>query len=125
MSGAIKSYNDLLTWQKAMDLFEEIYRIKRDFPKEELYGLTSQIRRAAVSIPSNIAEGHCRSRREFIHHLSIAQGSLSEVETQIEIAKRLRYITLEQKQASFELASQIGRMINGMMNSLEPHAAAI
>lgn len=108
-----------------MDLVEEIYRYTRGFPKEEMYGLSSQIRRAAVSIPSNIAEGHCRSRGEFLHHLSIAQGSLSEVETQIEIAKRLGYLTTEQQQMFAVSASEIGRMLNGLMNSLERHAAAI
>ena len=121
----IKSYNDLHAWQKAMDLVEQIYRVTRLFPKEELYGLTSQIRRAAISVPSNIAEGHCRSRREFVHHLSIAQGSLSEVETQLEIAKRLGYITAEQKQPLLAMAGEIGRMINGLTNSLERHATAV
>ena len=125
MSGAIKSYNDLHAWQKAMDLVEQIYRLTRGFPKEELYGLTSQIRRAAVSVPSNIAEGHCRSRREFLHFLSIAQGSLSEVETQIEIAKRLAYMTVDQQQVLSILASEIGRMMNGLIHSLERHAAAV
>jgi hypothetical protein len=78
----VKNYRELIVWQKAMDLVEEVYKSSRDFPREEVYALTSQIRRAAVSIPSNIAEGQGRkSTNEFLHHLSIAHGSLREVET--------------------------------------------
>ena len=80
----IKSYQDLIVWQKAMDLVVLVYQATRLFPKEELYGLTSQVRRAVVSIPSNLAEGHARkSRAEFLNFVSIAQGSRAEVETQI------------------------------------------
>jgi len=88
----IKSYRDLRVWQSGMDLVVMIYEISDEFPSKEVYGLTSQIRRAAISVPSNIAEGHTReSTKEYLHHLSIAQASLAEVETQIEIAFRLRY----------------------------------
>jgi four helix bundle protein len=84
---AVQSYRELIVWQKAMKLVQSIYSLTKDFPKEEVYALTSQIRRAAVSIPSNIAEGQGRdSTKEFLHHLSIAYGSLMEVETQILIA---------------------------------------
>ena len=80
---AIKSYRDLIVWQKAMDLVEDVYKKTKGFPREELYGLTSQLRRAVVSVPSNNAEGQGRnSTKEFLHHLSIAYGSLCEVETQ-------------------------------------------
>jgi len=90
----IKSFHDLIVWQKAMDLVEANYKVTKSFPKEELYGLTNQIRRALDSIPSNIAEGQGRdSTKEFIHHLSIAYGSLYEVETQLLIAQRLNYIS--------------------------------
>ena len=89
----VKSYQDLETWQQAMSLVVEVYRVTKLFPKEELFGLTSQLRRAAVSIPSNIAEGQGRtSTKEFLHHLSIAYGSLCEAETQILIAKKLDYL---------------------------------
>ena len=116
----IKSYRDLIAWQVAMQLVEEVYTITKTFPKEELYGLTQQLRRAAVSVPSNIAEGHCRNwRREFVHHLSIAHGSLAEVETQIEIARRLGYLTSEQVTSIGDIAAEPGRIINGLMNSLE------
>jgi four helix bundle protein len=120
-----KRYSDLIAWQKAMELMEEVYKITKAFPKEELYGLTSQIRRAAISVPSNIAEGHGRTgSREFFHCLSIAQGSLSELETQIEIAARLSYITSEQKTRCLEMAAETGRIMNGLLNSLGKYAAA-
>ncbi len=82
-----KNYRDLIAWQKAMDLIEQVYRATASFPKEEVYGLTSQARRSAVSIPSNIAEGQGRrTTGEFLHQLSVAHGSLRELETQILIA---------------------------------------
>src|ERR1041385_1021104 len=85
----VKNYQELIVWQRAMDLVEEVYRISRGFPREEVYGLTSQIRRASVSIPSNIAEGQGRrTTPDFVKHLSIAYGSLREVETQALIAHR-------------------------------------
>ena len=93
----VKSYRQLIVWQKAMELVKYIYDLTKKFPKEELYGLTSQIRRAAVSVPSNIAEGQGRdSTKEFLHHLSIAYGSLMETETQGLIAEMQCYITAEE-----------------------------
>ena len=89
----MKSFRELRVWQKAMDLVETVYLLSQDFPKQETYGLTSQVRRAAISIPSNIAEGHTREHiKEYLHHLSMAQASLAEVETQLEIAARLKYL---------------------------------
>src|SRR6266481_4327391 len=89
----MKSLRELRVWQKAVDLVEQIYLITQKFPKEETYGLTSQVRRAVVSIASNIAEGHTREHlKEYLHHLSMAQASLAEVETQLEIGVRLKYI---------------------------------
>ena len=119
----VKQYSDLIAWQKAMDLVEEVYKITRGFPKEELYGLASQLRRAAVSIPSNIAEGQSRGSREFVHYLSIAHGSLSELETQILIALRLRYVKDEQVMQFTQMANEVGRLINGLSNSIQKHAA--
>jgi four helix bundle protein len=115
----VVNYRDLLAWQKAMDLVETIYDVTRTFPHEELYALSSQLRRAAISIPSNIAEGQGRrSTKELLHHRSIAHGSLREVETQILIAQRLDYLS-EMKVASLiELTSQVGRLINGLANAL-------
>jgi four helix bundle protein len=118
---AVKRFTDLIAWQKAMELVEQIYRVTKSFSKEELYGLTSQLRRSAVSVPSNVAEGHCRNgRREFVHHLSIALGSLGE----ILIAHRLGYLDEESQTSLTTLASETGRVVFGLMHSLERHAAA-
>lgn len=114
-----KNYQDLIAWQKAMDLVQTIYDATKSFPKEETYGLTSQIRRAATSIPSNIAEGQGRaSAREFRHFLSIAHGSVREVETQIMIAQRLAYLSADAAQRILEQAGEVGRLINGLSNWL-------
>jgi len=121
----VKRYTDLIAWQKAMDLVEEVYRVSRQFPKEELYGLTSQMRRSAISIPSNIAEGQCRNgRREYIHHLSIALGSLGEAETQVRIAERLGYLSNEDAAQLLRATAEVGRLVVGLMHSLERHAVA-
>jgi four helix bundle protein len=115
----LKKYSELIAWQKAMDLVQAIYGATSHFPKEEIYGLTSQIRRAAISVPSNIAEGQGRkSTREFQHHLSIAYGSLMEVETQVLIAERLNYLNRVQAQSLIDCTSEVGRVINGLFNSL-------
>jgi four helix bundle protein len=116
---AIKSYRELIVWQKAMDLVEDVYKKTKGFPREELYGLTSQLRRAVVSVPSNIAEGQGRtSTREFLHHLSIAYGSLCEVGTQILIAHRLGFLEKRDVEVLNSLSSEVGRLINGLSNKL-------
>lgn len=116
----IKSYRDLRVWQAGMDLVVRVYRLTQGFPTHELYGLTSQMRRAAVSIPSNIAEGHTReSSKEYLHHLSIAQGSLAELETQIEIAGRLTYITPDQVAQSLTEVASLGRQMHALRDSLQ------
>ncbi len=115
----VKSYQDLIVWQKSMELVERVYRMTRVFPKDELYGLSSQIRRAAVSIPSNIAEGQARkSTAEFLHFLSIAQGSRAEVETQTLIAQRLGYVTEVQIKEILSLLDEISRMLNTLRSKL-------
>jgi len=125
MTATAKRHSDLIAWQKAMELVEAVYKMTKAFPKEELYGLTSQLRRSVVSVPSNLAEGHSRSgSREFMHRVSIAHGSLSEVETQIEIAFRLKYIDAAQRDQIFKMSAETGRIINGLFHSLEKHAAA-
>src|SRR5262249_2051625 len=117
---ALRNYTDLIAWQKAMDLVEAVYRATSDFPSRELYGLPSQLRRAAVSVPSNIAEGEGRrSKREFSHHLSIAHGSLREVETQVLIARRLQYIQDDDMRRLLDLAGEVGRLITGLSKSLQ------
>jgi four helix bundle protein len=116
---ATRNFKDLVAWQRAMDLVEAVYEITRQFPKDELYGLTSQIRRAAVSIPSNIAEGEGRgSPNEFVRFLSIAYGSLREVETQLLIATRLKYLEEAAAAKAQSLCDETGRILNGLMNSL-------
>ena len=110
-------FRDLLVWQKAIAFVTEIYRNTQAFPKEELYGLTSQIRRAAVSIPSNIAEGQGRlTRGEFRQFLGHAKGSLAEVETQLIIAHNLGYLI--DVEPLLQSLHEIARMLNGLLNSL-------
>ncbi len=118
----IRSYRDLVVWQKGMELVEGVYRVSRTFPKEEVYGLVSQVRRAAVSIPSNIAEGQSRlTAGEFVQFLGIARGSLAEVETQLLLAQRLAFLTPETTEPLLELTAEIGRLLNGLLRSLSTH----
>lgn len=115
----IHSYRDLHVWQRAVELVEEVYRVSAGFPAEERYGLTSQIRKAAVSVPSNIAEGYGRRRTgHYVHHLDIANGSLKEVETQLIIAGRLAFIEKEQAKEAWSLLQQTGKMLTGLTRSL-------
>ena len=114
-----KSYKDLLVWQKAIDLTVEVYRIVKKLPKEELYALSGQIRRAVVSIPSNISEGQSRnSQKEFMHFLSIAKGSKSELETQIYICKKIGYLSDEDIEKTMGLMEEVGKMLNSLINTL-------
>ncbi|MFC1608234.1 four helix bundle protein [Candidatus Latescibacterota bacterium] len=108
----IKSYRDLIVWQKSMDVVTTVYRITGDFPREEIYGLTSQIRRSAVSIPSNIAEGYGRnSTQDYIRFLQIANGSLFELQTQLEIPVNLSYLKADSYEAIMQITSEIERML--------------
>ena len=114
-----KSYRDLLAWQKAMLFVEHVYRLTSSFPSEERYGLTSQVRRAAVSVPSNIAEGQGRrSDKELARFLGIAQGSLCEVETQLLIGQRLDYIDEGQITEILSIGGEVGRLVGGLQKSL-------
>jgi four helix bundle protein len=116
---SVRTYRELVVWQKAMDTVELVYRISEQFPKVEIYGLTSQMRRAAISVPSNIAEGQGRkSTKDFLKHLSIAYGSLLELETQIQIAERLSYLNQSDCKLVLEATGEVGRLLNGLMNSL-------
>lgn len=115
----MKSYEELLVWQKSMDLVLAVYRGTASFPSHEVYGLTAQIRKCTVSIPSNIAEGHSRSSTgDFLRFLSIARGSVSELETQLMIAARLGYLDDDAGKTLLEQASEIGKMITGLRKSL-------
>src|SRR5216117_3249391 len=121
-SGPIRGYRDLIVWQDSMDLVVAIYRITATFPKDERFSLVSQLRRAAVSVPSNIAEGQGRSRTgDYLRHLSVAVGSLSEVETQVQIACRLDYITAEDQTRLLDSCTAIGKMLGGLIRSLRRH----
>ena len=115
----IKSYRDLLVWQKGVDLAVDCYRFTEGFPKSELYSLTGQMRRAAVSVPSNVAEGAARQHTpEFIQHLSIAAGSLAEFETQVEISRRLQFIREESAAQVYQQTDEISRMLGSLLRSL-------
>ncbi len=114
-----KSFKDLDVWQGAMDLAEEVYRLSKNFPKEQRYSLCQQIERAAVSVPSNIAEGHGRrSDNEFIYHLRVSRGSLCEVETQLLLAERLKFMDPESGRAVSETLHRVGRQLNGLLRYL-------
>lgn len=116
---SIQSYRDLDVWQKAMDLVTLCYQSAERFPKTETYGLATQMRRAAVSVPANIAEGQGRSHtKEFMNHLSIAYGSLMELETHLQIAGRLQYLDDCSMKDLLARTAEIGRMINGLLQSL-------
>jgi four helix bundle protein len=115
----IKSHRDLIAWQKAMTLAETVYHLTHSFPKEEIYGLTSQVRRCAVSIPANIAEGQGRrSKKEFQQFLGHARGSLLELDTHLELALRFGYLNSESHQKVKPQIEEVGRLINGLIRSL-------
>ena len=116
---AVRTYQELLVWQKAMDLVVTVYKLSAQFPKEEIYGLTSQIRRAAVSIPSNIAEGQGRGiGNEFARFLRISQDSIQEVETQALVAERLGYVDMTDLYPLLDLSAETGRLNRGLLTSL-------
>lgn len=115
------SFRDLEVWQEAMTLVEDIYGLSKRFPPDERFGLTAQIRKAAVSVPSNIGEGGRRKRRKaHVNHLDIALGSQAEVEVQLEIAKRLKYCEVGEYQRVQHRVERVGRMLNGLITSLQP-----
>ncbi|MFZ0052879.1 MAG: four helix bundle protein [Desulfobaccales bacterium] len=120
MADEVRSYRDLVAWQKSMALVTEVYRASQKFPKEEVFGLMSQTRRAAISIPSNIAEGHARtSKKEFQYFLSNARGSLAELETHLTIAYQLTYINETAINQLLDRVGEIGRILNGLISSLK------
>jgi four helix bundle protein len=119
----LKSYRDLTAWQMAMDLVVSVYEMTREFPENERYGLTNQLRRAAVSIPSNVAEGQGRSTsRDFLHFLSVAYGSLQEVETQLILAQRLGFASEQKIDSILAQCGEVGRLTNGLRRSLRKSA---
>ncbi len=117
---SIKSHRDLRVWQKSMDLAEQVYEATVAMPKTEAYGLTSQLRRAAVSVPANIAEGYGRiSTRSYAHFLKTARGSLLELETQLMLAERIGVLPMNQVTPLTNETDSIGRMLSGLINSVE------
>jgi four helix bundle protein len=115
---AVRSYRDLRVWQEAMDLAEATYRATERFPDQERYGLVTQLRRAAVSVASNIAEGNARSTGDYLRHLLVSSGSLTEIETQFMISGRLGFLPSEQADSLLATCDQIGRMLGGLRKSL-------
>jgi four helix bundle protein len=115
----VRDYRDLKVWQVSLDLAEAIYAATTDFPKAEVFGLISQLRRAAISIPSNIAEGHARdSTKEFLRFISVAMGSLAELETQLALACRLGFLEPKKFEQLTKQTDAIGRMLRGLQTSL-------
>jgi four helix bundle protein len=115
----MQGHRELVVWQKAMDLVVAIYKITQSFPKTEVYGLASQMRRAAVSVPSDIAEGHgLKQTQAYARHLAIANGSLTELETQLEIARRLGSLTAG-SESVLNQAGEVGRMLAGLRRSFQ------
>lgn len=118
----MNSYRDLVVWQKSMDMVVEIYRICKFLPKTETYALSDQMRRAAVSIPSNIAEGYGRNAtRDYVRFLSIARGSKYELETQLELCVRLGFVPKEEIQTALQSCDEIGKMLNVLIMRLMPN----
>jgi len=119
MKQKITSHTQLIVWQKAMDLVSDIYNVTRGFPKDEQFGLTSQMRRCAVSIPSNIAEGRVRNTtKDFVHFLHIALGSCAELATQLDIAQRQNFVSESRYTEMVELLDEVGKMLSALIVSL-------
>ena len=120
----VKSYRDLKVWERGMDLVVECYRLTNELPKTETYGLITQIQRAAVSIPANIAEGHGREHLgDYLHHLSIANGSLMELQTHLLICNRLSYLSESQIKPVLSLTDELSRMLAGLTKKLKERTA--
>lgn len=116
----IESHRDLIVWQKSMDMVVQIYQLTTNFAHTEIYRITSQITRAAVSVPANIAEGHgrCSSKNDYAHFLAISKGSLMETETFLMLAVRLNYLTLDQANPTLSLITEISKMITSLRNRI-------
>ena len=118
----MNSFRDLIVWQKSMELVTEIYRVTKQLPREEQFGLISQLNRAAVSVPSNIAEGYGRNNRnDFVRFLRIANGSKCEIETQLLICVKLGYLQAEQLQPALSLCDETSKMLRALADSLTKH----
>lgn len=121
---SIQSFMDLRVWKEAMELVELCYQLSKGFPKDEMYGLTSQLRRAAVSVPANIAEGYGRDvRGSYVQHLKIAQGSLRELQTHILLAERVKIAASVDTKPVMERCETVAKMLNGLIRSLQRYDA--
>ena len=121
----IHGYKDLIVWQKAMDLVEEIYNLVKLLPRNETYALSDQMRRAAISIPSNIAEGRSRpGNKDFIHFLNMALGSTYELQTQLLICQRLNYLPADSIETAFSISVEIGKIINTLTRKINENPSA-
>jgi four helix bundle protein len=118
----IQSFRDLVVWQKGVDLTVRVYEVTKAFPRSEAFGLTSQIRRAVVSIPSNIAEGKAAGGQNYPRHLRIALGSEAELQTQIELARRLGMVNDKIASELLQHASEVGRMLSALLKSLQSNS---
>lgn len=119
---ALKSYRDLNVWQKSVDLVVLVYQLTKSFPSDEKFGVASQIKKAAASIPANIAEGYGRTHRgDYLHHLSMARGSLAELETHMVIAGRLNFIERKETVETWGLTQEVGKMLTKLIQSLRTH----
>ncbi|MEK6259325.1 MAG: four helix bundle protein [Planctomycetota bacterium] len=117
----VRSYRDLIAWQKAMDLVAGVYRVTEAFPAREQFGLSYQMRRASVSIPSNIAEGQGRgTTRDYVHFLHISRGSFQELETQLLLAQRLSFAGESEVQSLLSVCDEVSRLVSGLINALVP-----
>lgn len=121
--GKVRSFKDLRVWQGAVDFAVAIYKATEQFPKSETYGLSNQLRRASVSIASNVAEGHGRSDKEFARYLQMALGSTAEVETQLEIAHRVNYLPQSEREDLSQSLGVIGRQLSALRNRTQPIAS--
>jgi four helix bundle protein len=116
----VEGFRDLIAWQKAMDLVVDCYRLSKKFPADERYGLTAQLQRAAVSVPSNIAEGKGRGfTKSYVYHLTVANGSLCELSTQLEIAHRLNYVEITDIHAILQRIDEVGRLVTALRKSIQ------
>jgi four helix bundle protein len=114
----ITSFKDLEAWQAAMEVAESCYLLTKRFPSSEQYGLTTQMRRAAISVPSNVAEGHRRTRPGYVHHLQIGLGSLAELDTQLELALRLGFATADEAAPLQQSLTRTGQLLHALLRSL-------
>ncbi len=116
----IESYRDLTVWQKAMDLAEKIFSLTAKFPREQNYVLSTQMQRAATSVPSNVAEGHARSStKEYLYHVSVALGSIAELETQLMLCRRVNLLSEIELENTLVLADEVGKMLRGIQRGLK------